>query len=203
MKRRKLTTTLAAVLAAAMLVTGCGADTDRNPDEVTTQEHDEDTMVHLESLDEVSALFDDVYAQVSEDILPAYLETSEVDLQDMDSVTYQTGLTDITGIEGIYMSESGIGSIAYSAMYIRTNDDADVDQIKKRVFDKRSSGTYFAAKWICVTAEKEIANSFGKDIFFVMGDSDTADSVYEAAVKAAEQRNMTVSDQILEKENPI
>lgn len=42
-----------------------------------------------------------------------------------------------------------------------------------------------------------------KDIFFVMGDSDTADSVYEAAVKAAEQRNMTVSDQILEKENPI
>ena len=39
MKRRKLTTTLAAVLAAAMLVTGCGADTDRNPDEVTTQEH--------------------------------------------------------------------------------------------------------------------------------------------------------------------
>ena len=62
MKRRKLTTTLAAVLAAAMLVTGCGADTDRNPDEVTTQEHDEDTMVHLESLDEVSALFDDVYA---------------------------------------------------------------------------------------------------------------------------------------------
>ena len=59
MKRRKLTTTLAAVLAAAMLVTGCGADTDRNSDEVTTQEHDEDTMVHLESLDEVSALFDD------------------------------------------------------------------------------------------------------------------------------------------------
>ena len=47
MKRRKLTTTLAAVLAAAMLVTGCGADTDRNPDEVTTQEHDEDTMVHM------------------------------------------------------------------------------------------------------------------------------------------------------------
>ena len=198
MKRRKLTTTLAAVLAAAMLVTGCGADTDRNPDEVTTQEHDEDTMVHLESLDEVSALFDDVYAQVSEDILPAYLETSEVDLQDMDSVTYQTGLTDITGIEGIYMSESGIGSIAYSAMYIRTNDDADVDQIKKRVFDSVDP-----AKWICVTAEKEIANSFGKDIFFVMGDSDTADSVYEAAVKAAKQRNMTVSDQILEKENLI
>ena len=96
------------------------------------------------------------------------------------------------------MSESGIGSIAYSAMYIRTNDDADVDQIKKRVFDSVDP-----AKWICVTAEKEIANSFGKDIFFVMGDSDTADSVYEAAVKAAEQRNMTVSDQILEKENPI
>ena len=197
--KRKMMTTLSAVLAAVMLMTtGCAADTDRNSDEVTTQEHDENAMVHLEGLDDVSKLFEDIYAQVSEDILPAYIETTQVDMQDMDTVTYQTGLTDITGIEGIYMSESMIGSIAYSAMYIKTSDDADVEELKQRVFDSVNP-----AKWICVTAEKEIANTFGKDIFFVMGAPETAQSVYDAAVEAAKQRNMTVSDQALEKDNPM
>ena len=59
------------------------------------------------------------------------------------------------------------------------------------------------AKWTCVTAEKEIANAFGRDIFFVMGDPDTAQSVYDAAVSAAQQRNMSVSDKALEKDNPM
>ena len=143
-------------------------------------------------------MFDDIYAQVSEDMLPAYIETTEVDMQDMDSVTFQTGLTDVTGIEGIYMSESMIGSIAYSAMYIKTTDDADVEELKQRVMDSVNP-----AKWICVTAEKEIANAFGRDIFFVMGDPDTAQSVYDAAVSAAQQRNMSVSDKALEKDNPM
>lgn len=191
-------TTLSAVLAAVMLMTGCGTGTDRNSDEVSTQEHDENAMVHLDGLEDVSKLFDDIYAQVSEDMLPAYIETTEVDMQDMDSVTFQTGLTDVTGIEGIYMSESMIGSIAYSAMYIKTTDDADVEELKQRVMDSVNP-----AKWICVTAEKEIANAFGRDIFFVMGDPDTAQSVYDAAVSAAQQRNMSVSDKALEKDNPM
>ena len=196
--KRKMMTTLSAVLAAVMLMTGCGAGTDRNSAEVSTQEHDENAMVHLDGLEDVSKLFDDIYAQVSEDMLPAYIETTEVDMQDMDSVTFQTGLTDVTGIEGIYMSESMIGSIAYSAMYIKTTDDADVEELKQRVMDSVNP-----AKWICVTAEKEIANAFGRDIFFVMGDPDTAQSVYDAAVSAAQQRNMSVSDKALEKDNPM
>lgn len=196
--KRKMMTTLSAVLAAVMLMTGCGVGTDRNSDEVSTQEHDENAMVHLDGLEDVSKLFDDIYAQVSEDMLPAYIETTEVDMQDMDSVTFQTGLTDVTGIEGIYMSESMIGSIAYSAMYIKTTDDADVEELKQRVMDSVNP-----AKWICVTAEKEIANAFGRDIFFVMGDPDTAQSVYDAAVSAAQQRNMSVSDKALEKDNPM
>lgn len=196
--KRKMMTTLSTVLAAVMLMTGCGASTDRNSDEVSTQEHDENAMVHLDGLEDVSKLFDDIYAQVSEDMLPAYIETTEVDMQDMDSVTFQTGLTDVTGIEGIYMSESMIGSIAYSAMYIKTTDDADVEELKQRVMDSVNP-----AKWICVTAEKEIANAFGRDIFFVMGDPDTAQSVYDAAVSAAQQRNMSVSDKALEKDNPM
>lgn len=196
--KRKMMTTLSAVLAAVMLMTGCGTGTDRNSDEVSTQEHDENAMVHLDGLEDVSKLFDDIYAQVSEDMLPAYIETTEVDMQDMDSVTFQTGLTDVTGIEGIYMSESMIGSIAYSAMYIKTTDDADVEELKQRVMDSVNP-----AKWICVTAEKEIANAFGRDIFFVMGDPDTAQSVYDAAVSAAQQRNMSVSDKALKKDNPM
>ena len=71
--KRKMMTTLSTVLAAVMLMTGCGAGTDRNSDEVSTQEHDENAMVHLDGLEDVSKLFDDIYAQVSEDMLPAWL----------------------------------------------------------------------------------------------------------------------------------
>ena len=64
--KRKMMTTLSAVLAAVMLMTGCGAGTDRNSDEVSTQEHDENAMVHLDGLEDASKLFDDIYAQVLE-----------------------------------------------------------------------------------------------------------------------------------------
>ena len=42
----------------------------------------------------------------------------------------------------------------------------------------------------------------GNDIFFVMGYQDTASTVLEKAIAAAEARNMKVSDK-LEKANPI
>ena len=71
MKRRKLTTTLAAVLAAAMLVTGCGADTDRNPDEVTTQEHDEDIEVSEDAEIEESTENNDSYNKQNEEYTDA------------------------------------------------------------------------------------------------------------------------------------
>ena len=86
-------------------------------------------MVHLESADDVSAFFKAVYAAVPQDMLPGNIETTELDLNDAELINYNTGFDNFgngdtlsSQIEGIYLSESMIGSVAYSAIYIRTKD---------------------------------------------------------------------------------
>lgn len=123
--------------------------------------------------------------------------TSELDLGDADMLSYHTGLTNLDGIEGVYLSESMISSTAYSAVYIRTTDDADAEGIRKQLMDNINP-----AKWVCVSAEQQYAVILGNDIFFVMGHQDTASEVLAKAVAAAESRDMKVSD-TLEKANPV
>lgn len=186
---------LALALSMAML-TGCGGDTGRNSDEVTTEQAaDSAGMVHLESAEEVSAFMDEVYAGVAQELLPMNVTTTELDLNDADMIEYHTGLVNLTGIEGLYLSESMISSVAYSAIYIRTNDEADAEVLRQMLMDNINP-----SKWVCVTAEKEYAVIFGDDIFFVMGAQDTAEAVLNQAITVAQSRNMKVSDTI-KKEN--
>ncbi len=180
------------------MLTGCGNSGDRTSDEVSTEENaDTAGMVHLNSVDEVSAFMDEVYGGVAEDLLPMEVQTTELDLGDTDMISYHTGLSDLDGIEGIYLLESMMSSTAYSAVYIRTTDEADAEAIRKQLMDNINP-----AKWVCVTAEQQYAVLLGNDIFFVMGHQDTASAVLEKAIAAAESRNMKVSDK-LEKANPI
>lgn len=202
MKKRTMINKLgvAAIMMTLSLsmLTGCGKSGDRTSDEVSTEENaDTAGMVHLNSVDEVSAFMDEVYGGVAEDLLPMEVMTTELDLGDADMISYHTGLSDMDGIEGIYLSESMMSSTAYSAVYIRTTDEADAEAIRKQLMDSINP-----AKWICVTAEQQYAVLFGNDIFFVMGQQDTASAVLEKAIAAAESRNMKVSDK-LEKANPI
>lgn len=180
------------------MLTGCGNSGDRTSDEVSTEENaDTAGMVHLNSVDEVSAFMDEVYGGVAEDLLPMEVQTTELDLGDTDMISYHTGLSDLDGIEGIYLSESMMSSTAYSAVYIRTTDEADAEAIRKQLMDNINP-----AKWVCVSAEQQYAVIFGNDIFFVMGFQDTASEVLAKAVAAAESRDMKVSD-TLEKANSI
>ena len=191
---------IAAILMTLSLsmLTGCGNSGDRTSDEVSTEEKaDTAGMVHLNSADEVSACMDEVYGGVAEDLLPMEVSTTELDLGDTDMISYHTGLSDLDGIEGIYLSESMMSSTAYSAVYIRTTDEADAEAIRQQLMDNINP-----AKWICVTAEQQYAVLLGNDIFFVMGHQDTASAVLEKAIAAAESRSMKVSDK-LEKANPI
>lgn len=195
--KKKWTILLASAVLAASLLTGCG-NSNRNSDEAGPEgSQDTSGMVHLEGADEVSAFIDEVYQGVGEDLLPYEVTTTELDLNDKDMIAYHTGLEDLSGIEGIYLSESMMTSTAYSAVYIRTNDEADAEAVRKQLMDKINP-----AKWICVTAEKQIAVTVGKDVFLVMGFPETADAVYTNVKKAAESRNMIVSDAI-EKTNSI
>lgn len=88
-----------------------------------------------------------------------------------------------------------ISSVAYSAVYIRTNEEADASVLRQMLMDNINP-----SKWVCVTAQKEYAVILGNDIFFVMGAQDTAKAVVDQAIAAAQSRNMNVSD-TMEKEN--
>lgn len=193
--KKKIAALLMTTVLTTGLITGCGSnqtEDNRTSDEVQTEEVKEpEGMVHLETAEDVTAFFDELYQGVPQDMLPASIATTELPLEDMEMVTYHTGLEDVSGIEGIYLSESMIGSVAYSALYIRTNDEADARQLRQTLMDKINP-----AKWICVTAEKQIAALFGNDVFFVMGASDTADEVYNQAKASAESRQMTVTEAI-------
>lgn len=202
MKKRTIVSKIGMVAVIMTLsvsvLAGCGRRGDRSSDEVSTEDSaDTAGMVHLDSADEVSAFMDEVYGGVAEDLLPMQVTTTELDLGDADMLAYHTGLTDLNGIEGVYLSESMMSSTAYSAVYIRTADDADAAGIRKQLMDNINP-----AKWVCVTAEQQYAVLLGNDIFFVMGYQDTASEVLSKAIAAAEARNMKVSD-TLEKENPV
>lgn len=195
--KKKLALLLVTVMLSAAMLTACGQNDNRNSDEVTTQEtKNPDGMVHLPDAEAVTAFIDSVYTGVPEDMTPAALGTTELDLNDADMVSYHTGLTDTSQLDGIYVSESMIGSIAYSMVYIRTKEGADAEQIKQDLFNNVNP-----AKWICVSAEKMIAANFGEDVFFVMAEAEMADTVYQAALKAAGNQ-FTVISEALEKVNP-
>ena len=164
---------LAVIMALSMsAVAGCGnTGGNRTSDEVSSEENaDTAGMVHLNSADDVSAFFDEVYGGVAEDLLPmGGAVMTELDLGDTDMLSYHTGLTALDGIEGVYLSESMVSSVPYSAIYIRTTDDADAESIRKQLMDNINP-----AKWVCVSAEQQYAVIVGNDIFFVMGFQDTA-----------------------------
>jgi hypothetical protein len=193
--------TVTAVMAlSAALLAGCGTDTGRSSDEVITEEEsqpDVTGMVHLESSDDVSAFIDEVYGAVSSDMLPSSLATTELSLDDADTIEYHTGLVDLDAVEGIYLSEPMMSSVAYSAIYVRTTDDADSTTIRDTIMENVDP-----SKWVCVTAEKQSAVILGNDVFFVMGAPETVDAVMENVINSAKSRNMTVSDTV-EKTNPL
>jgi hypothetical protein len=192
--------TVVAVLALSMAVlSGCGGDTGRSSDEVIIDEQTPDVsgMVHLEGSDEVNEFIDEVYGAVSSDILPSSLATTELGIDDADTIEYHTGLANLEGVEDIYLSEPMMSSIAYSAVYVRTTDEADAASIRDDIMENVDP-----SKWVCVTAQKQSAVILGNDVFFVMGAPETVDAVMENAINSAKARNMSVSDTV-EKTNPL
>lgn len=70
-----------------------------------------------------------------------------VDLTNLDAVKYNTGLTDVSKIKEIAVSEAMIGSQAYSLVLVQVNQAKDAESIANEMLqgiDQR--------KWICVEA---------------------------------------------------
>lgn len=146
----------------------------------TTDNGQKDPVKEIKSSQDAINFIDvNVYGQCS-DVLPMMVETRELSKNDMDSVTFNTGLTDISGVEYIILSESMVGSFAYSFVYVHT-DGTNTDDIASAMAKNINP-----AKWICVSAEAVRSVILDNDIILVMGNLDQVDTIMSAVLKAAD-----------------
>ncbi len=173
--KKRIATLLAALLLTVTALTACGG---------------EETVAEpaLPTAEEVITFIDQTVYPQTPDVIPMMTETRELDLTDMDSVGYFTGLTSVEGINSIIVSESGVGSIAYSLLYVRT-DGTNTDEIQTTL------GTSVnPEKWICVWAEKVQSVRLDNDIVLIMGEPSQVDAIMGAVVASAEGVFTTVGD---------
>ena len=138
-----------------------------------------DIVDKVESADDaVNFIAGNVYSKCK-DVLPMYTETVVLSKDDMDSITYNTGLTDISGIDDIIISESGIGSFAYSFVMLRTDGTNTAD------IQTALGSSINPNKWICVSADKVASVMLDNDIILVMGKAEQVDTIMTAVIEAA------------------
>lgn len=168
----KKTGFIALVLAGMMILFGACGDSGEG-----------EGVSSLGSTEQISAFIEEIYEKVGQDNLPMMLEQRELDLNDADALSYNTGLDGKDGLTRVVISESMTGSIAYSLIYLCVDEGKDVQQMQQELMQSVNP-----AKWICVTAQKQASMTLGQDILFVMGEEQTVDLVVEAAKTLAEGR---------------
>ena len=77
--------------------------------------------------------------------------------------SYYTGLSDASALSGAVVSESMMGSQAYSLVLARVNDPAKAEETARAILDGVNP-----AKWICVQADDLDAAVSGDLVLFVM-----------------------------------
>lgn len=129
--------------------------------------------------DAVRFISSNVYSLCSE-VLPMAVETRALDMSDTDAVQYNTGLADTAGITDIVLSESAVGSFAYSLVYVRT-DGSNTEAVHQSLRDSIDP-----RKWVCVEAEAVHSIRLDNDICVVMGSAEQVDTISASLRQAAE-----------------
>ncbi len=129
--------------------------------------------------DAMRFITDNLYSRCG-DVLPMAVETRALDLSDADAIQYNTGLTATGGITDIVVSESAIGSFAYSLVYVRT-DGSNTDAVHQSLKDSINP-----RKWVCAEAEAMNTIRLDNDICLVMGSAEQVDVISSSLKEAAE-----------------
>ena len=94
------------------------------------------------------------------------LMTMPVDLADTEGTAWMTGVSDPALLKEAVVSESMMGSQAYSLVMARVNDAAKAEEVAQMMLDNIDP-----RKWICVGADDIDAAIYGDLVMFVMIDS--------------------------------
>ena len=161
---KKFIALLMAALLAMTLFAGC-ANGDANTDagnDTETQEPEAPKGNDL-SGETVEALIEKIYEQK----MPEFaLMTMPVDLADAEATAWLTGVSDPALLKEAAVSESMMGSQAYSMVLARVADAAKAEEVAQMMLDNIDP-----VKWICVQADDIDAAIYGDLVLFVMIDS--------------------------------
>ncbi len=118
-----------------------------------------------------------------------------VDLNDPDSVKYFTGLSDVSKIKEVAVSEPMMGSQAYSLVLVKLNQQEDAETVANEMLqgiDQR--------KWICVEADDLKVAAQGDVVMLIMVSSTFEDALTsQDIVDAFQEVRQAELDILLEK----
>lgn len=153
---------LVMTLAAGMVACGNTEEAPKEPVNLTG------------TMEETVNAINEAHAQME---LP--LMVMALDLTDVDSLTYNTGLTSAEGITDAAICEPMMGQ-AYSLVLVRAEDADKAAEVAQHMFDNVDT-----RKWVCVEADTKIAASYGDVAMFFMVNSDFAEQVTTATMLEA------------------
>ena len=130
------------------------------------------SLTSINSVEDLSALVDKIYNGL--DVNMPNVATQEIDVTDIDTVQYVTGLDNANDLEYAVVSEPLISSQAYSLILVKVKDGVDANAVAKKMNDNIN-----LAKWICVSAERAYTTSSGSVICLVMSSEKVAKPIYE------------------------
>lgn len=142
-------------------------------DNITGENNSENQIANI-NLEE---LINKVYSNIPEGTLPNF-QTMKVELNDLDIVTYDTGLTSVDKIDEIYKSEPMMSSQAYSFILVKTKTAEDAEKIQEEMVNNIDP-----RKWICVCAEKIYSISKDNIVALVMSNEEWGKPVFESIKK--------------------
>lgn len=167
---RKTISLLLSALLLLGLLAGCGKDAGNGNNQGALPDTGgvEDAASPLEGKS-LSAIVDLIYQEKD---VGLQVSTEGVDLSNAESLQYYTGLTDAGKIQEAVVSESLIGSQAYSLVLVRVKEQGDAEAVAQ---DMKSGVN--PAKWICVQADDMKVAGKGDVVLLIMVESALADAV--------------------------
>ena len=168
---KKIIIALSLVLVASMLLVSCAKDVveENNNDivenngENNTENNDETTATVL-TLEELQAATAGIYEKSP---VPFMAGDIPAEMINDESFAYYTGLEDSSKISAVNVSESMIGSQAYSLVLVSVKEGEDVNAVADAMIngiDQR--------KWMCVEADLIRTVVSGNTVMLIMIDSE-------------------------------
>lgn len=125
----------------------------------------------IETVDDIKLMINSIYDNLKNE-LPE-LETTELDVSDLEQVTRYSGLNSNDNIEKMVISMPMMNAQAYLLTVLKVKDNSNIEELKTEMLENINM-----RMWVCVSAEKLYITNYGNIIFMIMADENWSNSVY-------------------------